>query len=67
MKKSFFGLIVLFIFLTTYTPKFDFIIGKKLGMTRIFDHMGNDLPVTIVEAGPCPIVQVKLEDYQVDR
>jgi large subunit ribosomal protein L3 len=41
--------------------KLDFIIGKKLGMTRVFDHIGNDLPVTIVEAGPCPIVQVKLE------
>jgi large subunit ribosomal protein L3 len=39
----------------------DFIIGRKVGMTRIFDNVGSDYPVTIVEAGPCPIVQVKLK------
>ena len=44
--------------------KFNFIIGKKLGMTRIFDNKGNNLPVTIIKAGPCPIVQVKLEDKE---
>ena len=44
--------------------KFDFIIGKKLGMTRVFDDMGNNLPVTIVEAGPCPIVQVKSKEKE---
>ena len=37
----------------------NFIIGRKLGMTRIFDSLGSDYPVTIVEAGPCEIVQVK--------
>ena len=44
--------------------KFDFIIGKKLGMTRVFDDIGNDLPVTIIEAGPCPIIQVKSNDKE---
>lgn len=35
------------------------IIGKKLGMTQIFDDAGNMIPVTVVEAGPCPVVQKK--------
>ena len=29
------------------------IIGKKLGMTQIFDQKGNVIPVTLIEAGPC--------------
>ena len=37
----------------------DFIIGKKIGMTRIFDEYGMDFPVTVVEAGPCSVTQVK--------
>ena len=39
-----------------------FIIGKKLGMTQIFDEKGNVVPVTVVEAGPCPVVQKKTLD-----
>ncbi len=35
------------------------IIGKKLGMTQIFDENGNMIPVTVIEAGPCPVVQKK--------
>jgi large subunit ribosomal protein L3 len=35
------------------------ILGKKIGMTRIFDDAGTAVPVTIVQAGPCPILQVK--------
>jgi large subunit ribosomal protein L3 len=35
------------------------IIGKKIGMTRIFDDTGNQIPVTVVEAGPCPVTQIK--------
>ena len=35
------------------------IIGKKLGMTQVFAPDGKVIPVTVVEAGPCPIVQVK--------
>ena len=35
------------------------LIGKKVGMTQIFDDEGRVVPVTVVEAGPCPVVQVK--------
>jgi len=35
------------------------IIGKKMGMTQIFDENGKVVPVTVVEAGPCPVVQKK--------
>ena len=35
------------------------IIGKKLGMTQIFDEKGNVVPVTVIEAGPCVVAQVK--------
>jgi large subunit ribosomal protein L3 len=35
------------------------IIGKKLGMTQIFDEKGNVIPVTLIEAGPCAVAQVK--------
>jgi len=35
------------------------IIGKKLGMTQIFDEQGRVVPVTVIEAGPCTIVQRK--------
>jgi len=37
------------------------IIGKKIGMTRIFDDTGVDYPVTIIEAGPCNVTQIKAE------
>ena len=37
----------------------NFLIGRKIGMTRIFDDFGTDYPVTILEAGPCAITQVK--------
>ncbi|MBR6593681.1 MAG: 50S ribosomal protein L3 [Clostridia bacterium] len=35
------------------------IIGKKIGMTQIFDEKGNVIPVTVVAAGPCVVVQKK--------
>ena len=35
------------------------IIGKKIGMTQIFDANGKVVPVTVVEAGPCPVTQKK--------
>src|SRR5919108_6650085 len=34
------------------------LIGRKLGMTRVFDAEGEHVPVTVIEAGPCPVVQV---------
>jgi large subunit ribosomal protein L3 len=38
------------------------LIGKKIGMTQLFAEDGTAVPVTAIEAGPCPIVQVKTED-----
>ena len=35
------------------------IIGKKIGMTQIFDEAGRVVPVTVIEAGPCTVVQKK--------
>ncbi len=37
------------------------ILGKKIGMTQIFDETGVAIPVTVIEAGPCPVVQAKTE------
>ena len=35
------------------------IIAKKVGMTQVFDSEGEMVPVTVLEAGPCKVVQVK--------
>ena len=35
------------------------LIGKKVGMTQIFDDIGNSIPVTIIEAGPCYVTQMR--------
>jgi large subunit ribosomal protein L3 len=43
------------------------ILGKKLGMTQVFDETGNITPVTVIEAGPCVVVQKKslpVEGYE---
>jgi large subunit ribosomal protein L3 len=40
------------------------IIGKKLGMTQIFDSQGKAIPVTVIEAGPCVVVQKKTADKE---
>src|SRR2546422_11427092 len=40
------------------------LIGRKLGMTRVFDAEGTHVPVTIIEAGPCPVVQVGQSQVQ---
>jgi large subunit ribosomal protein L3 len=37
------------------------LIGRKIGMIRVFDEDGRAVPVTVVEAGPCPVIQVKDE------
>jgi large subunit ribosomal protein L3 len=39
--------------------KIEGILGKKLGMTRVFDGEGNAIPVTVLEVGPCAVLQVK--------
>jgi large subunit ribosomal protein L3 len=36
-----------------------FILGKKVGMTQVFDEEGVIIPVTVVQAGPCAVVQKK--------
>jgi large subunit ribosomal protein L3 len=38
------------------------IIGRKLGMSQIFDENGTVVPVTVIEAGPCPVVQVRSQE-----
>jgi len=38
------------------------IIGKKVGMTSIFDAEGRNIPCTVIEAGPCVVTQVKTEE-----
>ena len=35
------------------------LLGRKIGMTRIFDESGNMVPVTVLEAGPCVVTQMK--------
>lgn len=37
-------------------------IGKKVGMTQIFDEQGNVVPVTVIEAGPCYVTQVRNDE-----
>ncbi len=38
------------------------ILGKKLGMTNVYDEAGKMVPVTLIEAGPCHIIQIKTKD-----
>jgi len=38
------------------------LIGKKIGMTSIYDEIGNNIPCTVIEAGPCVVTQVKTEE-----
>jgi large subunit ribosomal protein L3 len=38
------------------------ILGKKIGMTRIFNTEGKMIPVTVVECGPCPIVKIRTDE-----
>ena len=38
------------------------LIGKKIGMTSIFDESGNNVPCTVIEAGPCVVTQIRTEE-----
>lgn len=38
------------------------IIGEKLGMTKVFNKEGYSIPVTVIQAGPCPVVQIKNQE-----
>jgi large subunit ribosomal protein L3 len=40
----------------------DSIIGRKIGMTQVFDANQNQVPVTVLEAGPCPVVQRRTKE-----
>ncbi len=42
-------------------PKSMGILGKKVGMTRVYSEIGEVIPVTVIEAGPCKVLQVKTE------
>ena len=35
------------------------LLGKKIGMTQVFDDSNRLVPVTVIEAGPCPVTQIK--------
>ena len=39
------------------------ILGTKLGMTQIFDEDARAMPVTVIQAGPCVVTQVKTEEH----
>jgi large subunit ribosomal protein L3 len=38
------------------------LIGKKIGMTSIFDENGKNIPCTVIEAGPCVVTQVRTKE-----
>jgi len=38
------------------------IIGRKIGLTQVFDEKGNVIPVTIIKAGPCTVIQKKTRE-----
>ena len=40
------------------------IFGKKIGMTSVFDGEGNSIPVTIIEAGPCTVLQKRTAEKE---
>ena len=38
------------------------LIGKKLGMTQVYDENGKVVPVTVIQAGPCPVLDIRTQD-----
>ena len=38
------------------------LLGRKIGMSRVFDEQGEVVPITVIEAGPCYVTQVKTVD-----
>src|SRR5262245_9655526 len=38
------------------------LLGRKVGMTQVFDDNGNIVPVTVIEAGPCHVLQLRTKD-----
>lgn len=41
------------------------ILGRKVGMTQVFDENGKAVPVTVIEAGPCTIVEIRTPEKTV--
>src|SRR5437667_5292607 len=39
------------------------LIGRKVGMTQIFSDDGNQVPVTVIQAGPCTVVGIRTQDH----
>ena len=40
-------------------PNTNGILGRKIGMTRVYNELGKSIPVTVIEAGPCTVLQKK--------
>ena len=38
------------------------LIGKKIGMTQLYDEKGNVIPVTVIETGPCTVTEVRTQE-----
>lgn len=45
-------------------PKTIGILGRKVGMTRVYNEHGRSIPVTVIEAGPCTVLQKKSTDHE---
>lgn len=45
-------------------PKTKGILGRKVGMTRVYNEHGRSIPVTVIEAGPCTVLQRKTADHE---
>lgn len=45
-------------------PKTIGILGRKIGMTRVYNEMGRSIPVTVIEAGPCTVLQKKTSENE---
>lgn len=45
-----------------FVEKMKMILGKKIGMTQVFTQEGNTVPVTLIQAGPCKVLQVKTKE-----
>jgi large subunit ribosomal protein L3 len=50
------------IFINNYLFNMSGLIGKKIGMTSIFDENGKNIPCTVIEAGPCVVTQVRTKE-----
>ena len=40
------------------------LLGRKVGMTQVFDEHGKAVAVTVIQAGPCPVIQKKTADHE---